>query len=126
VLDIQIKRIYDPPGPEDGLRILVDRLWPRGVGREHAAVDLWMKELAPSTALRTWFGHNAERWEEFCLRYVKELSGHSDLVDALHEQAQERRVTLLYAARSDVYNNAACLQQYLVARQNRLQSARKG
>ncbi len=109
---VAIKRIYDPPSTEDGTRILVDRLRPRGVKKETAAVDHWLKEIAPGTALRRWFGHRPERWEEFKRRYAEELEA-NPRVGELRKLAEEGPLTLLYAANDPVRNNAAVLAAYL-------------
>ena len=108
-----VKRVYDEPGPRDGLRILVDRLWPRGLSKEAARVDRWMKELAPSTELRKWFDHDVDRWREFQERYATELDRNADLVGELIALLEKRRVTLLYGARDERHNQAIALQGYL-------------
>ena len=110
---IQIKRIYDAPDQSDGVRVLVDRLWPRGVTKKAAALDFWMKELAPSTELRKWFSHDPARWEGFRQRYRRELRKHGAQLEALKAQAAKRRVTLLYGARDTVHNEAVVLQEAL-------------
>ena len=110
---LRIKRIYEPPAADDGCRILVDRLWPRGLLKEKAQLDTWMKELAPSDDLRRWFGHDPERWEEFQRRYRAELRSHSALLDELCRNAQQTTVTLLFAARDTQYNNAVVLKEVL-------------
>ena len=110
---IQIKRIYDAPDQSDGVRVLVDRLWPRGVTKKVAALDFWMKELAPSTELRKWFSHDPARWEGFRQRYRRELRKHGAQLEALKAQAAKRRVTLLYGARDTVHNEAVVLQEAL-------------
>lgn len=94
----RIKRIYEPRTPDDGVRVLVDRLWPRGISKSRAALDLWLKDAAPSTALREWFEHRPERWAEFQRRYREELRD-SAAIDQLREISRTQRVTLLYAAR---------------------------
>ncbi|MCI4465222.1 MAG: DUF488 family protein [Thermoproteus sp.] len=109
---IKAKRVYDPPEPGDGVRVLVDRLWPRGVRRE--AVDIWMREVAPSDELRRWFSHDPARWEEFEARYWRELDGNPK-VEELLELARRGDVTLLYATRSP-HNNAEALKEYLERR----------
>jgi len=115
MIDIRIKRIYEPPAPSDGKRILVDRLWPRGMAREEAQVDAWIKEVAPSNALRRWFGHDSEKWGEFKLRYVAEL-GHNPAVAELREAvAASQSVTLLFAAKDCLHNNAIVLRDFLCA-----------
>lgn len=109
---LTIKRIYEPPADEDGLRVLVDRLWPRGVSKEDAALDLWLKEVAPTPELRTWFGHEPERFEEFSARYRAELESNPAL-DRLLEAARDAEpVTLLYAARDPECNHAAVLRDF--------------
>jgi uncharacterized protein YeaO (DUF488 family) len=109
---IHLKRAYEPPAKADGLRVLVDRLWPRGLRKAEAGVDLWLRDLAPSTALRRWFGHRPERWEEFQARYRAELKDNPAL-KTLREALDQRDVTLLYAARDEVHNNARALAEQL-------------
>jgi len=110
---IQIKRVYDPPSPEDGLRVLVERLWPRGVTREKARLDLWFKEIAPSTGLRKWFAHDPEKWEMFVERYEKELSEKRDLVSSLAMNGRTTPITLVYSARDAQHNSAVILKRVL-------------
>jgi DNA-3-methyladenine glycosylase I len=110
---IHIKRVYDSPAPEDGFRILIDRLWPRGLSKEIAHVNLWRKDLAPSTALRNWFQHDPAKWPEFQQRYAQELSQHSEAINELLAYAQQGPVTLLYAAQNPDYNNAVALKAYV-------------
>ena len=110
---VKIKRIYDPISPEDGRRILIDRLWPRGIKKESAHIDEWIKDVAPSTQLREWFGHDPAKWEEFKRRYKKELDGRKDLVDALRAEARKGTVTLLFAAKDTVHVNAVVLKEVL-------------
>jgi uncharacterized protein YeaO (DUF488 family) len=110
---IRVKRVYDPPSADDGLRVLVDRLWPRGLSKERASVSLWLKEIAPSAELREWFGHDPARWEEFRRRYRFELSGKPDLLRILGEKEQEGTLTLVYAARDEARNNAIVLAELL-------------
>jgi uncharacterized protein YeaO (DUF488 family) len=112
---IGIKRIYEPPAASDGLRILVDRVWPRGVTKQEAALDHWMKEAGPSTALRKWFGHKPERWTEFRTRYRKELSGSAALKE-LRALTKGRRATLLYGAHDTEHNQAVVLAALLRGR----------
>ena len=114
--NIQLRRAYDPPRRGDGHRVLVDRVWPRGVSKEELALDEWRKELAPSTRLRKWFGHDPKRWKEFRARYFAELEGQADSVREVAERARRGRVTLVYAARDQVHNNAVALSAYLRAR----------
>ena len=112
-MKIQIKRIYDPPGDDDGLRVLVDRLWPRGVKKDEAKVDVWAKELAPTTELRQWFDHDASKFSEFRSRYLKELGDKDDVVQKLFEDANGCTLTLLFAARDRSCNHAVVLLDYL-------------
>jgi uncharacterized protein YeaO (DUF488 family) len=112
-IDIQIKRVYDPPSAADGARILVDRLWPRGLRKESARLTLWLKDVAPTPALRQWFGHDPERWSEFSRRYRAELSGNDAAVAPLVESLKAGPVTLLYAAHDQEHNHARVLAEYL-------------
>jgi uncharacterized protein YeaO (DUF488 family) len=112
-MDIRLKRAYEPPSPEDGYRVLVDRLWPRGVSRERARLDEWAKELAPSTELRHWFAHDPERFAEFKRRYVHELAIHEDKLQELRER--DGTVTLVYGARDTEHNEAIVLRDILIA-----------
>lgn len=112
-MPIQTKRIYDALEPEDGHRVLVDRLWPRGVSKEDAALDEWVQEIAPSASLRAWYGHDLERWDEFRKRYRDELDGRADLIERLCKLAADNQVTLLYAAADREHNNAIVLANYL-------------
>lgn len=109
---VQLKRAYDEPAPADGQRILVDRLWPRGVTKARAAVDLWLRDVAPTTELRQWFGHDPHKWEEFAQRYRAEL-GHNPALAQLRALARQGPVTLVYAARDEQHNAAVVLQQVL-------------
>ena len=110
---IRIKRIYEPPAPEDGTRILVDRLWPRGMARAEARLDEWLKEIAPSDGLRQWFGHDPGRWEEFRERYRRELAGNGESLARLKALAATGTVTLLFAARDEEHNNATVLKELI-------------
>jgi uncharacterized protein YeaO (DUF488 family) len=112
-LDVRIKRIYDPAQADDGCRVLIDHVWPRGVSKERAALDEWAKELAPSDQLRTWFGHRPERFAEFRSRYRGELERHGDKLEELRRIARSRRLTILYAARDRDHNNAIVLAELL-------------
>lgn len=107
------KRIYQEPSEDDGYRVLVDRLWPRGVSKEKAQLDEWCKKIAPSTELRKWFDHEPERFEEFTNRYKGELTEKEDLVDHFLEIASEQPVTLLYAAKDEEHNHAIILKEFL-------------
>ncbi len=112
-MQVQIKRVYEKPDKEDGFRILVDRLWPRGFTKEKAAVDLWLKEIAPSTELRKWFGHDPEKWTEFKKRYLHELKEDKEVVSLLKEQMKKGDVTLVYAAKDEEHNEALVLRDFL-------------
>jgi uncharacterized protein YeaO (DUF488 family) len=110
---VRIKRIYEPAVQGDGYRILVDRLWPRGVSKVAARIDLWMRDIAPSTTLRRWFNHDPAKWEEFCERYRAELREQQSLLDTVRQQAKEGPVTLVYSARDERFNQAVALQLVL-------------
>jgi uncharacterized protein YeaO (DUF488 family) len=116
---IQLKRVYETATRRDGLRVLVDRLWPRGLSKERAAVDLWIKELAPSTELRKWFGHDPEKWKEFQARYRKELRTKSELIQNLQRRAASGTVTLVYGARDTEHNEAIVLKRTLESRRSK-------
>ena len=109
--DIALKRVYEPAAEEDGRRILVDRLWPRGLTKEKAAVDLWLKDIAPSTELRKWFGHDPEKWVEFQKRYLAELKNNPAAVEQLRAELKAGKVTLLYGARDDEHNEALVIKK---------------
>jgi uncharacterized protein YeaO (DUF488 family) len=111
--DVRLKRAYDPAEPGDGYRVLIDRLWPRGVSKERARLDEWARELAPSTELRTWFGHDPERFAEFERRYRTELAAHSGKLDELRRRARHGTLTLVYAARDEEHNDAVVLAEVL-------------
>jgi uncharacterized protein YeaO (DUF488 family) len=111
-MSISLKRAYEPPAETDGTRVLVDRLWPRGVTKSKAKIDLWLKDVAPSTELRKWFGHDPERWPEFQKRYRAELKGNPALSE-LREQSRQGNITLVYAARDELHNDAVVLKQVL-------------
>jgi len=110
---IQLKRAYEKPTPEDGTRILVDRLWPRGLSKKKAGIDQWLKEIAPSTELRKWFAHDPGRWEKFRQRYTAELQDHTDELDQIRRLARTNRITLVYAARDELHNEAVVLRDIL-------------
>jgi uncharacterized protein YeaO (DUF488 family) len=112
---LRIKRIYEPADKADGTRVLVDRVWPRGMTKERAAVDLWLKEIAPSPALRKWFGHDPKRWPEFRSRYRAELDRNTATVGRLLDLATKGKVTLLYAAHDAAHNHAVVLIEYMNA-----------
>jgi uncharacterized protein YeaO (DUF488 family) len=110
---IHMKQVYEAPDEADGYRVLVDRLWPRGVKKVEARIDDWLKELAPSNDLRQWFAHDPEKWGEFKRRYFSELDRHPELVKELTEKAEEGVVTLLFSSREERFNNAVALKEYL-------------
>lgn len=110
---IHIKRVYDHPEPEDGVRVLVERLWPRGMTREMARIDLWLKDIAPSTGLRKWFAHDTAKWEGFKEKYEKELSEKPDLVSSLAKKSHEAAITLLFSAHDTQHNSAVVLKGVL-------------
>jgi uncharacterized protein YeaO (DUF488 family) len=112
-IDLRYKRIYDEPHPDDGYRILIDHVWPRGVSRQRAKLDEWARDLAPSDDLRRWFGHDPARFEEFRSNYRAELSQKHDRIEELRTRARTTRVTILYAARDREHNNAAVLAELL-------------
>ena len=113
---IRLKRVYEPPSGTDGARILVDRLWPRGLTKERAAVTLWLKDVAPSTELRKWFGHAPARWKQFQARYRRELREKKDALELLKRKSNEHTVTLVYAARDEQHNEAVVLKRVLEGR----------
>lgn len=113
---LRLKRVYEPAARSDGQRILVDRLWPRGLSKKNAAIDEWMKDIAPSNELRKWFAHDPKKWIQFKRRYREELKAHNDLVRRIATQAAHRRVTLVYAARDEQHNDAVVLAEVLRAR----------
>ena len=110
---IKLKRAYEPASKDDGLRVLVQRLWPRGVSKQKARIDLWLKTLAPSTELRRWYGHDPARWPQFRKRYGAELKGQGDLLTLLKYVTQERTVTFVYAASDEERNSAVVLKELL-------------
>lgn len=114
-MQIQVKRAYEQPGNGEGFRVLVDRVWPRGIRKDELQLDSWLKEIAPSTELRKWFGHDAERWEEFKRRYFVELAGRRQLLANLLSMAKGGRLTLVYGAKDEQHNNAVALKIYLEA-----------
>jgi uncharacterized protein YeaO (DUF488 family) len=111
---IRIKRVYEPPEKDDGFRILVDRLWPRGMSKKKAKLNMWMKEIAPSDELRSWFNHDPDKWEEFQKKYGSELSEKGDLIQqVMHLEKNEGTVTLVFAAKDEEHNNAVVLKEVL-------------
>jgi len=122
---IGLKRVYEAATPEDGIRVLVERLWPRGVKKNSAQLDQWAKEVAPSGALRTWFHHDPKRWQEFKHRYFRELDQNVESWKPLLETASGRRVTLVYSSHDSEHNNAVALKQYLDRRRHRSRDSRR-
>ena len=115
-MSIRVKRVYEPPSTRDGRRILVDRLWPRGLSKADAKIDDWPKDIAPSTELRKWFGHDPERWSEFKRRYFAELESKSDTVRALLDYVRAGTVTFLYSSKERRLNNVVALKEYVESR----------
>lgn len=113
-MKVLVKRIYEPAAKSDGFRVLVDRLWPRGISKDNAKLDLWLPDLGPTTALRQWFNHDPVRWEEFQRRYHAELKEKKELVAELKGRAKKGTVTLLYSAKDDEHNQAVALRGYLL------------
>lgn len=112
-IKISIKRAYDQADREDGLRILVDRLWPRGLSKENAKIDFWLKSAAPSNDLRKWYQHDHQKWPEFKKRYFIELDKNKDIIDELVEHLKDGKVSFLYSAKETQYNNAVALKEYI-------------
>jgi uncharacterized protein YeaO (DUF488 family) len=110
---IKIKRIYEPVSPDDGKRIYIDRLWPRGMKKEDVKIDEWVKEISPSDALRKWFGHDPSKYEEFKRRYIKELEEHSEILERIKKEGKKETVTLLFSAKDVEHNNAKALKEML-------------
>jgi uncharacterized protein YeaO (DUF488 family) len=116
---LRTKRIYDDSSEDDGFRILVDRLWPRGMSNEKAKVDLWLKDIAPSDELRKWFAHDEKKWDEFKHSYFEELAQKAKLVSLIMEKSRQGNVTLLYGAKNEGLNNAVALKEYLLTKHKR-------
>ena len=112
-MPFRLKRVYEAPTATDGMRVLIDRLWPRGLTKEAAKIELWAKALSPSSALRKWFDHDPERWVQFQARYAAEVKEETELLALLRREARRRPVTLLYASRETQFNNAVALKQML-------------
>src|SRR5579872_5762138 len=110
VKNVRLKRAYDRPTAADGTRILIDRLWPHGVKKADADIDQWLKDIAPTTALRKWFGHDPARWRKFCRRYAVEVRAHPEQLSLLRGLARRGRITLVYSARDEVHNDAVALK----------------
>ncbi|HEY3317838.1 MAG TPA: DUF488 family protein [Coriobacteriia bacterium] len=116
-MGVRVKRVYEEPSAQDGYRVLVDRLWPRGLTKERARVDLWLRDIAPSTDLRQWYGHDEAKWPAFSERYRGELERHGELLDLLQDLDREHRtLTLLFAARDEAHNEADVLAEVLQRR----------
>ena len=113
--EIRLKRVYEPKG-DDGFRVLIDRLWPRGLTKEKVAADLWLKEIAPSASLRKWFGHEVSKWPDFKIKYLAELENNASAVKTLTEHLKDERVTLLYAAKDQEHNDAVVIKDYLLSK----------
>jgi uncharacterized protein YeaO (DUF488 family) len=116
---IKTRRIYDKPEADDGFRILVDRIWPRGLKKNDVKIDLWQKDIAPSNAIRKWFNHDQRKWDEFKSRYYEELKDKQEIVKLFLEKAEQGTITLLYSSKEEKYNNAIALKEYLQS--NKLQ-----
>ncbi len=116
-MSIWLRRAYEEPTRNDGFRVLVDRVWPRGVSKDEIQVDAWKKELAPSTELRKWFNHDPEKWEEFKRRYFRELEENEDSWKNLYEKLRDGRITLVYGSKDEEHNNALVLKQFLEEKQ---------
>ncbi|PYJ23471.1 MAG: hypothetical protein DME71_02380 [Verrucomicrobia bacterium] len=112
-MGVRVKRVYDQPAKADGYRMLVDRLWPRGLKKSEARIDEWLREIAPSTALRKWFKHDPDKWKEFKKKYSAELDDHREQVEKLAREARKRTITLLFSARDTEHNNAVALKEYI-------------
>ena len=110
---VKTKRIYDPASPDDGKRILIDRLWPRGIKKEHTKIDGWLKEIAPSNELRKWFAHDPAKWQDFKKRYINELKKKNEIVQELRAEAKKGMITLLFAAKDVEHNNAVVLKELI-------------
>ncbi len=114
VRKLEVKRIYEPSEPSDGYRVLVDRVWPRGLSKQNADIDLWLKDVAPSTELRQWFGHQPRRWDAFRRRYFDELDEMPETLAVIQDKLRKDDVTLVYSARDEAHNQAVALREYLL------------
>ena len=112
-MPLQIRRVYESPSEDEGYRVLIDRLWPRGLRKDQVELDIWLKDVAPSTELRRWFGHDPSKWSEFKVRYFRELDGQPQAIADLVDRARNGRVTLLFGAKDAEHSNAAALVEYL-------------
>lgn len=119
-MDIKLKRVYEAPEREDGFRVLVDRLWPRGVSKSSAQIELWLKEIAPSNELRKWYSHDPAKWDEFRKRYFQELDNHPEEVEQLNKCVSLGTVTLVFSSKEQKLNNAVALKEYLEAARGRI------
>lgn len=115
--NIKLKRAYDRPNADDGTRVLIDRLWPRGIRKVDAAIDQWIKDIAPSTSLRKWFGHEPARWQEFRRRYAAEVHEHPETLNELRNMARRGPITLVFSAHDELHNDAVVLRDILLGRQ---------
>jgi uncharacterized protein YeaO (DUF488 family) len=115
---IKIKRIYEPPAGDDGFRILVDRLWPRGLSKDKAKVDLWLKEISPSNELRKWYGHEPEKWAEFKRKYLEEIKEKKGELDLLRQKAKGGTITFLFSSKEEKLNNAAALKEFVESKRD--------
>lgn len=115
---IQVKRAYDKPQKSDGCRVLIDRIWPRGVRKEDLTLDEWLKTLAPSTELRQWFGHDPQKWDEFRNRYFQELDAHPDEIQKLRAKARKETLTIVFGSKEERFNDATALKEYLESRRH--------
>lgn len=122
---IQLKRVYDRAAADDGRRFLVERLWPRGVKKRAIHIDAWLKELGPSTALREWFGHDPEKWNEFRQRYFRELEKKPEVWEQIREAARSSKVTLVYSSHDTVHNNAVALKEFLETKVSKGRATRR-
>lgn len=119
--NIKLKRVYEPEEPSDGVRILVERLWPRGLSKEKAHVDYWSKKVAPSTVLRKWYNHQLERWPDFRRKYIEELQNNSDAVSELRQQCHGRHVTFVFAAQDEAHSSAVVLKEFMTKDEKSIQ-----
>lgn len=110
-MELKIKRVYEQPSKEDGMRILVDRLWPRGLSKRKASIDIWLKDIAPSTELRKWFAHDPKKWNEFRKKYLQELKDNQEQVSILRERLKNGAITLVYGAKDEEHNEALVLKE---------------
>lgn len=119
-MKINIKRVYEPASKQDGIRILVERLWPRGVKKENLKMDFWLKEVAPSTELRKWFSHDPAKWERFQKKYIEELHENTEALESILSALKKGTITLLYSSKDTEHNNAVCLKKYLEKKTKKL------